>query len=103
MTGTHPDQAQLMLAVIPGDGIGPEVVGATLPVLHAAVERAGGTLVLTEYDWGGARWLREGAAMPPDAATQLRRHDAVLFGAVGRPDVPDHALIWGLILSLRQQ
>lgn len=98
-----PAQQALHLAVIPGDGVGPEVVGATVPVLRAAVERQGGSLVTTDLDWGGARFLREGAAMPGDAAQVVQKCDAVLFGAVGRPDVPDHELVWGLIIGLRQQ
>jgi tartrate dehydrogenase/decarboxylase/D-malate dehydrogenase len=91
------------LAVIPGDGVGPEVVAATVPVLDAALAAQGETLETTELDWGGERFLREGAAMPADAAERVRAHDAVLFGAVGRPDVPDHELVWGLIIGLRQQ
>jgi tartrate dehydrogenase/decarboxylase/D-malate dehydrogenase len=91
------------LAVIPGDGVGPEVVAATVPVLHAALAAQGESLETTELDWGGERFLREGAAMPTDGADTVRAHDAVLFGAVGRPDVPDHELVWGLIIGLRQQ
>ena len=91
------------LALIPGDGVGPEVVGATVPVLEAAITAAGGALLTSELDWGGARFLSEGAAMPTDAADVVRKADAVLFGAVGRPDVPDHELVWGLIIGLRQQ
>jgi len=93
----------IRLAVIPGDGVGPEVVGATLPVLDAALGRHGARLETTELDWGGERFLREGAAMPTDAADTVKKSDAVLFGAVGRPDVPDHELVWGLIIGLRQQ
>jgi tartrate dehydrogenase/decarboxylase/D-malate dehydrogenase len=95
--------AAVRLAVIPGDGVGPEVIGATVPVLAAAVSGQGGELQVTELDWGGERFLREGAAMPADAADVAKEHDAVLFGAVGRPDVPDHELVWGLIIGLRQQ
>jgi len=91
------------LAVIPGDGVGPEVIEATVPVLRTALEGHGELLETTELDWGGERFLREGAAMPPDAAETVKQHDAVLFGAVGRPDVPDHELVWGLIIGLRQQ
>lgn len=91
------------LAVIPGDGVGPEVIEATVPVLRAALKGHGKLLETTELDWGGERFLREGAAMPPDAAETVKQHDAVLFGAVGRPDVPDHELVWGLIIGLRQQ
>ena len=91
------------LAAIPGDGVGPEVVAATLPVLSAALASQGEDLTVTELDWGADRFVREGAAMPTDAADTVRAHDAVLFGAVGRPDVPDHELVWGLIIGLRQQ
>lgn len=91
------------IAVIPGDGVGPEVVDATLPVLERALASTGVSLHTTALDWGGERFLREGAAMPADAADIVRRHDAVLFGAVGRQDVPDHELVWGLIIGLRQQ
>ncbi|WP_262286899.1 isocitrate/isopropylmalate dehydrogenase family protein [Micromonospora sp. MA102] len=90
------------MAVIPGDGVGPEVVSASLPVLRAAAGCAGRTLDIVEFDWGGDRYLRTGRAMPADAADVLRDFPAVLFGAVGRPDVPDHELIWGLIIGVRQ-
>jgi tartrate dehydrogenase/decarboxylase/D-malate dehydrogenase len=98
-----PDPSALRLAVIPGDGVGPEVVAATVPVLRSALEADGASLEVLELDWGGERYLREGRAMPDDAAPTVRGTDAVLFGAVGRPDVPDHELVWGLIIGLRQQ
>jgi len=85
------------LAVLPGDGIGPEVVGATMPLLERLAP-----LEVTELDWGSDRWLRTGAAMPADAVETVREHDAVLFGAVGRPDVPQDVPVWGIILKLRQ-
>ncbi|MGN6597881.1 MAG: isocitrate/isopropylmalate dehydrogenase family protein [Actinomycetes bacterium] len=92
----------LRLAVIPGDGVGPEVVAATLPVLETVTTRHGVKLEVTELDWGGERYLATGRAMPEDAVATVREHDAVLFGAVGRPDVPDAELVWGLIIALRQ-
>jgi tartrate dehydrogenase/decarboxylase/D-malate dehydrogenase len=92
----------LSIAVVPGDGIGPEVVEATLPLLERAVAREGARLEPTVLDWGSDRYLSEGAAMPPDAADTVRAHDAVLFGAVGRPDVPPDVPVWGVILALRQ-
>ncbi|MFD0441778.1 isocitrate/isopropylmalate family dehydrogenase [Streptomyces indonesiensis] len=97
------DTKVVRLAVIPGDGIGPEVVAATVPTLRAALEADGHRLDVTSFDWGGERFLRQGAAMPTDAADQVKKADAVLFGAVGRPDVPEHELVWGLIIGLRQQ
>lgn len=93
----------LRVAVIPGDGVGPEITESCLPVLAAVARRRGVALQTTALDWGGDRYLRDGAAMPPDGADQLRSFDAVLFGAVGRRDVPDHVLVWGLIIGLRQQ
>lgn len=92
----------LKIALIPGDGIGPEVVAAAAPILRRAAELSDTQIAFDELDWGGERYLREGAAMPPNASALIRGYDAVLFGAVGRPDVPDHALVWGLILQLRQ-
>lgn len=93
----------MRVACIPGDGVGPEVVAATLPVLSLAAARSGVDLDVVELDWGGEHYLRTGQAMPDDAAEVVRTCDAVLFGAVGRPDVPDHVLVRGLIIALRQQ
>lgn len=93
----------LKVAVVPGDGIGPEVVAATLPLLRTAAALEDVEVAATAFDWGTDRYLREGEVMPHDAAETLRAFDAVLFGAVGRPDVPPHVPVWGLILPLRQQ
>lgn len=93
----------LRIAVIPGDGIGPEVVAAAMPVVAAAAQGCGADLHATYLDWGGGRFLREGRAMPEDATQVFAAHDAAFFGAVGRPDVPDTELIWGSIISLRQK
>jgi tartrate dehydrogenase/decarboxylase / D-malate dehydrogenase len=93
----------LDVAVLPGDGIGPEVIEATVPVLMRAAALEGAGVALTRLDWGSERYLREGAMMPADAADVVRAFDAVLFGAVGRPDIPPQVPVWGLILSLRQQ
>lgn len=62
------------------------------PVMRAAVAAEGGELETSELDWGGDRSLREGAVMPGDAAAGVKTHDGVVFGVVGRPDVPDHEL-----------
>ena len=93
----------LRIAAVPGDGVGPEVMEVTLPLLETAAAFDGRSLQVVELDWGGERYLRTGEAMPPDAASQLRAFDAVLFGAVGRPDIPAHVSVWGLILLLRQE
>lgn len=94
--------AALRIAVVPGDGVGPEVVDATLPLLQEAAAIESREVEVDELDWGGVRYLQTGAAMPDDAADRLRLYDAVLFGAVGRVDIPDHVSVWGLILALRQ-
>lgn len=93
----------LRIAAIGGDGIGPEVVEATIPVLQAAAALDGMRVEVHRLDWGGERLIRTGRPMPADGPDILRGFDAVLFGAVGRPDVPDHELVWGLIIELRQR
>ena len=93
----------MRIACIPGDGIGPEVLSASMPVLALAASRLGVELDPIELDWGGERYLRTGAAMPADALQVVRSCEAVMFGAVGRPDVPDHVLVRGLIIALRQE
>jgi len=91
------------LASIPGDGIGVEVVDAGLRALHALAERAGSfRFDVTHFDWGTDRYKREGALMPADGAKDLIGFDAILFGAVGAPDVPDHLTLWGLRLNICQ-
>lgn len=91
------------IAVIPGDGIGAEVIGAGLQVLGALAAQDGGfELNTTTFDWGSERYRRTGAFMPNDGVEQLRRYGAILFGAVGAPDVPDHLSLWGLRLAICQ-
>lgn len=91
------------IAAIPGDGIGVEVIEAGLEVLDALAERHGGfRLDVERFDWGSDRYKREGALMPTDGAETLRAFDAIFFGAVGAPDVPDHLTLWGLRLAICQ-
>ena len=91
------------IASIPGDGIGVEVIDAGLRVLDALAERDGGfALDVTSFDWGSDRYKREGALMPADGAQDLRDYDAIFFGAVGAPDLPDHLTLWGLRLNICQ-
>ena len=91
------------IASIPGDGIGVEVIDAGLRALHALAERAGTfRFDVTHFDWGTDRYKREGALMPADGAQDLIDFDAILFGAVGAPDVPDHLTLWGLRLNICQ-
>ncbi|MGW8379030.1 tartrate dehydrogenase [Streptomyces sp. ODS28] len=90
------------IALIPGDGIGAEVLPPAQQVLDAMGRRHGFTLGYTAYDWSCARYLREGAMMPEDGIDQLRDKDAVLLGAVGYPGVPDHVSLWGLLIPIRR-
>ena len=91
------------IASIPGDGIGVEVIDAGLRVLDALAERDGCfALDVTSFDWGSDRYKREGALMPADGAQDLRDYDAIFFGAVGAPDLPDHLTLWGLRLNICQ-
>lgn len=88
------------IAVIPGDGIGTEVVEHAMPVVEAATDAHDISLEITWYDWGSQRYLDEGAMMPDDGLDQLRDHDAIFLGAVGHPDVPDHVTLHGLRLEI---
>jgi tartrate dehydrogenase/decarboxylase / D-malate dehydrogenase len=90
------------IAVIPGDGIGREVVPAALEVLHAAGRRHGFELALTEHPWGCDHFVETGAMMPADGLERIRDTDGIFLGAVGRPDVPDHVSLWGLLIPIRR-
>ena len=91
------------LAVIAGDGVGPEVVAEGRKVLDALSQAAGGpTFRYTEYPWGSAYYRETGRMMPEDGLELLQGHDAILFGAVGDPDIPDHITLQGLLLPMRR-
>jgi 3-isopropylmalate dehydrogenase len=89
------------LACIPGDGIGPEVVAEARKAVGAAAARFGFTVDWVDLDLGADRWLRTGEALPDTALKELGEVDAILLGAVGRPDVPPGVLERGLLLRLR--
>src|SRR6266516_3552130 len=89
----------IRLAVIPGDGIGPEVVAEAVKVITAAAPDI--TFDMTSYDLGAARWHRTGETLPDSALAEIRGHDAILLGAVGDPSVPSGVLERGLLLRLR--
>lgn len=91
------------IALIPGDGIGPEVVDAAVPLVEAAASRDGARLEWEGFPWGCDHYQETGRMMPRDGLDRLREFDAILFGAVGRPDVPDHVSVWELILPIRQR
>ena len=90
------------IAVIPGDGIGGEVIASTRAVLDAVCARHGIDCDYTEFDWSCQRCEREGAMMPADGIDTLRGFDAILLGAVGWPGVPDHVSLWGLLIPIRR-
>ncbi len=89
------------IAVIPGDGTGPEVVREGLKVLRAASKKFAIPLSFTEFDYGGARYLRTGETLPPGAVEELRAFDAIYLGAIGHPDVKPGILEKGILLRLR--
>ncbi len=91
------------IAAIPGDGIGVEVIAAGIEVLRKLAERDGGfTFAFDHFDWGSDHYKRTGLMMPVDGRHQIEHHDAIFFGAVGAPDVPDHVTLWGLRLAICQ-
>ncbi len=91
------------IAAIPADGIGPEVIAAGLQVLKSLEQRDGGfQLDVTQFDWGSDYYRKHGIMMPVDGTEQLKAFDAIFFGAVGAPDVPDHITLWGLRLPICQ-
>ena len=91
------------IAAIPGDGIGKEVIAAGIEVLDALAAREGRfAFHYDHFDWGSDYYKRHGVMMPADGRDHIRHHDAIFFGAVGAPDVPDHVTLWGLRLAICQ-
>ena len=91
------------IALIPGDGIGKEVMPEGVRVLEAAASKYGLNLEWTEFDWSCETYLETGQMMPEDGIDQLRPFDAVYLGAVGFPSVPDHVSLWGLLIPIRRE
>ncbi|MCL5116258.1 MAG: tartrate dehydrogenase [Firmicutes bacterium] len=92
------------LAVIPGDGIGKEVVAQGLRVLQAVSERSGRLQFRTrEFPWSCQYYLETGRMMPDDGLDTLKDFEAIFLGAVGYPTVPDHVSLWGLLLPIRRE
>ena len=90
------------IAVIPGDGIGKEVVPEGIRVVDAAGKRFGVQCDWREFDWSCETYVKTGKMMPADGLEQLRPFDAIFLGAVGHPDVPDHISLWGLLIPIRR-
>jgi 3-isopropylmalate dehydrogenase len=89
------------IAILPGDGTGPEVVEQALRVIDAAEDKFGFTTDRVHYDFGGDRYLRTGEVLPDSATDDLRQHDSILLGAIGHPDVKPGILEKGILLRLR--
>ena len=89
------------IAVIPGDGTGPEVTVEAVKVLKAAAEKFNFKIETTEFDFGGERYKRTGDTLPDSAVEELRRFDAILLGAIGHPDVAPGILEKGILLKAR--
>lgn len=94
--------ASFKIAVIPGDGVGKEVVPAALEVLETISARFNTTFHLHHFDWGAEYYFGNGRMMPADAIDQLRPMDAILLGAIGDPQIPDHITLNGLLLPIRR-
>ncbi len=90
------------IAVIPGDGIGPEVVPEGIRAVEAAASRYGLSFQWDHFDWSCEYYREHGRMMPEDGIAQLAAYDAVFLGAVGFPGVPDHISLWGLLLPIRR-
>ena len=97
MTSTH------RIAVIPGDGIGVEVVAEGIRVLDTVAAAIGVRFQWDWKDWSCARYAKTGSMMPKDGLAQIAKHDAIYLGAVGWPTVPDHVSLWGLLIPIRRE
>lgn len=91
------------IAVVPGDGIGNEVVPAGIQVLDLAGKIFGFSLKWDNFDWGCERYLNAGSIAPPDFINILKEYQAVFLGAVGHPEVPDHISLWELLIPIRRE
>ncbi|OKL59644.1 putative tartrate dehydrogenase/decarboxylase TtuC' [Talaromyces atroroseus] len=99
----NPGIPSYSIASIPADGIGPEVIDAGITVLNALADTLKTfQLDFTHYDWSSDTYKKTGKYIPDGGLDQLKKHDAILFGAVGAPDVPDHISLWGLRLAICQ-
>jgi len=90
------------IASIPGDGIGKEVIAAGVEILKSLSEKENFRLTFEDFDWSSERYLKTGAYIPDGGLETLKTFDAIFFGAVGSPDVPDHISLWGLRLPICQ-
>ncbi|MFM7150518.1 MAG: tartrate dehydrogenase [Gemmataceae bacterium] len=91
------------VAVIGGDGIGPEVIEQAIHVAEAALAKHGGKVEWNRLPWSGNYYKQTGEMMPADGWDILKQHDAILLGAIGHPEVPDHITLHGLLLPMRRK
>jgi tartrate dehydrogenase/decarboxylase/D-malate dehydrogenase len=94
--------ATYKIAVIPGDGIGKEVMPPALRILQAIAAQYDFTVSFRHFDWSCESYRQTGRMMPADGLDRLRDHDAIMLGAVGFPGVPDHVSLWGLLIPIRR-
>ena len=97
------NMSRYKIAVIPGDGIGKEVVPEGMRVLEAAGRKYGVELAWESFPWSCEYYSKHGRMMPEDGLRRIREHDAIFLGAVGFPGVPDHISLWGLLIPIRRQ
>ena len=95
--------SNIKIAVIPGDGIGKEVMPEGMRVLEAAGKKHGIGFDWQEFDWSCETYLKTGHMMPEDGIDQLRAFDSIYLGAAGFPTVPDHISLWGLLIPIRRE
>jgi tartrate dehydrogenase/decarboxylase/D-malate dehydrogenase len=95
--------AAYRIAVIGGDGIGPEVIDQAIRVSDAAVKPTSATIDWNRLPWNSAFYQKTGRMMPEDGWEQLKAHDAILLGAIGSPEVPDSITLHGLLLPMRRK
>ena len=95
--------SKIKIAVIPGDGIGWEVIPEGIKVLEAAGAAFGIEYDFTEFDWNCERFKKTGMMMPSDGIDQLKAFDSIFLGAIGFPGVPDHISLWGLLIPIRRE
>jgi tartrate dehydrogenase/decarboxylase/D-malate dehydrogenase len=91
------------IAVIPGDGIGTEVIPQGQRAADAIARKFGFTIDWVEFDWSCKRYADKGAMMPEDGIEKIKKFDSIYLGAVGFPGVPDHVSLWGLLIPLRRE
>jgi tartrate dehydrogenase/decarboxylase / D-malate dehydrogenase len=102
MARAQANSKTMKIAVIPGDGIGKEVIPEGIRVLEAVGRRFGLSYTWDSFDWSCERFAKTGAMMPAGGLDEIAGHDAIYLGAVGWPGVPDHVSLWGLLIPIRR-